>query len=119
MARLRRSSASMYMGIGRTRCGASRNKMPRSRSDSATRPNSRCSRYRRPPCTSRDERPEVPEAKSSRSTRATEKPRDAASRAMPTPVIPPPITSTSNRSSAIRVRFAVRVEAENGSTSRW
>jgi hypothetical protein len=29
------------------------------------------------------------------------------------------ITSTSNRSSAIRVRFAVRVRAENGSTSRW
>ena len=119
LARLRRSSASMYIGIGLTRCGASRCRMARSRRDSWTRPNSRCSRYRRPPWTSREERPEVPEAKSSFSTRATERPRAAASRAMPAPVIPPPITSTSNRSSAIRPRLAVRVCAENDSTSRW
>ena len=52
------------------------------------------------------------------SARATDRPREAASRAMPTPVIPPPITSTSNRSCAIRVRLAARVWAENGSTSR-
>ncbi len=93
--------------------------MPRSRSDSLTRPKSPCSRYRRPPCTSREERPEVPAAKSSFSASATESPRAAASSAMPAPVIPPPITSTSNRSSAIRVRLAVRVRAQNDSTRRW
>ena len=61
----------------------------------------------------------MPAAKSSFSTSATDSPRAAASRAMPAPVMPPPITSTSNPSSAIRVRLAVRVCAENGNTSRW
>src|SRR5580698_1713646 len=108
----------MYIGTGRIRCGASRSRMPRSASDSRTRPNSPCSWYRSPPWISREERPEVPAAKSSFSTSATEYPRAAASRAMPTPVIPPPMTSTSNRSSAILARLAVRVAAENDSTSR-
>src|SRR5580658_9052045 len=108
----------MYIGTGRIRCGASRSRMPRSASDSRTRPKSPCSRYRRPPWISREERPEVPAAKSSFSTSATEYPRAAASRAMPAPVIPPPMTSTSNRSSAILARLAVRVAAENDSTSR-
>ncbi len=36
---------------------------------------------------------EVPEAKSSRSTSAVRRPRVAASRATPAPVIPPPITN--------------------------
>ena len=48
----------------------------------------------------------------------TENPRDAASRAIPVPVIPPPMTSTSNRSSAIRVRLAPRVPAENSRMMR-
>src|SRR5688572_22915131 len=37
----------------------------------------------------------VPEAKSSCSTRATESPRRAASRAMPAPMMPPPMTRRS------------------------
>src|SRR6185437_11806088 len=37
----------------------------------------------------------------------------------PAPVIPPPMTSTSNRSSAIRVRLAARVCSENVSTRRY
>src|SRR5262245_38361650 len=41
---------------------------------------------------------EVPDAKSSRSTSAVRKPRLAASSATPTPVMPPPMTSTSKRS---------------------
>src|ERR1700677_2463942 len=43
-----------------------------------------------------DDFDEVPEAKSSRSTSAVLRPRLAASRATPAPVIPPPMTSTSN-----------------------
>jgi hypothetical protein len=44
----------------------------------------------------RDDRLEVPLARSSFSTRATVNPRIVAARAMPQPVIPPPITRTSN-----------------------
>src|SRR6267143_4782810 len=49
-----------------------------------------------PPWISLDDRPEVPLAKSSPSNRATRRPRMAASRATPQPVIPPPITRRSN-----------------------
>src|SRR6476620_2558880 len=49
-----------------------------------------------PPCTSRDDRPDVPLPKSSRSRSATSSPRIAASRATPHPLMPPPMTRTSN-----------------------
>src|ERR1700759_1152846 len=54
---------------------------------------------------------EVPESRSRASTRATRRPRDAASRAAPAPVTPPPMTSTSNRSAASRSSTAPRSRA--------
>src|SRR5271169_6107179 len=57
------------------------------------------------------DRLEVPEARSRASTRATRRPRDAASRAALAPVMPPPMTSTSNRSAASRPSIAVRSRA--------
>src|SRR5687767_15836737 len=60
-----------------------------------------------------DERLDVPPAKSPRSTSAVFRPRDTASRAMPAPVMPPPMTRTSKRSRLSRSRFAAR------STLRW
>src|SRR6266851_2182310 len=57
------------------------------------------------------DRLEVPEARSRASTRATRRPRDAASRAAPAPVTPPPMTSTSNRSAASRSSTAPRSRA--------
>src|SRR6266571_4676422 len=54
-----------------------------------------------PPCTSREEWDDVPLPKSPLSTRAVRKPRNAASRAIPAPVTPPPMTSTSTGSAAI------------------
>src|SRR2546430_8695160 len=57
------------------------------------------------------DRLEVPEARSRASTRATRRPRDAASRAVPAPVMPPPMTSTSNRSPASRLSIAPRSRA--------
>ena len=59
---------------------------------------------------------EVPEAKSWRSTRAVRRPRLAASRATPTPVIPPPTTSTSKVSSARRRSMAPRSKGTGGDT---
>lgn len=53
-------------------------------------------------------------AKSARSTRAVRKPRMAASRAIPAPVIPPPMTRISTVVSASSASDAVRVEAEKG-----
>src|SRR6185369_17704679 len=50
-----------------------------------------------PPCTSRDVRPLVPPARSPFSKRMVRSPRRAASRAMPAPWIPPPITTRSYR----------------------
>src|SRR5262245_6347474 len=50
----------------------------------------------------------VPAAKSRFSTSATDSPRVAASSAEPAPVAPAPITTTSNRSAAIRARAAPR-----------
>src|SRR5436189_3903715 len=57
------------------------------------------------------DRLEVPEARSRASTRATRRPRDAASRAVPAPVTPPPMTSTSNRSLASLLSIAPRSRA--------
>src|SRR5213592_839581 len=67
-----------------------------------------------PPWSSRDERLLVPPATSLLSTRATRTPRSAASRAMPAPVIPPPMISTSSGSAAIASSAAARVWNENG-----
>src|SRR5258708_6873929 len=47
----------------------------------------------------RDECDDVPEPKSPLSIRATRRPRSAASRAIPAPVIPPPMTRTSTGAS--------------------
>src|SRR5436305_13546817 len=57
------------------------------------------------------DRLDVPEARSRASTRATRRPRDAASRAVPVPVTPPPMTSTSNRSVATLLSIAPRSRA--------
>src|SRR5216684_2514103 len=57
------------------------------------------------------DRLEVPEARSRVSTRATRRPRDAASRAAPAPVMPPPMTRTSNRSAVSRPSIAPRSRA--------
>src|ERR1700722_3280024 len=51
---------------------------------------------------------DVPDAKSPFSTRAVRRPRLAASRATPAPVIPPPMTRTSNSSSARRRNASAR-----------
>src|SRR2546426_155522 len=63
---------------------------------------------------SRDERDEVPPPMSHLSTTAVRKPRSAASRAIPAPVIPPPMTRTSTGSAAIDARAAARVRCEKG-----
>src|SRR5438067_9950231 len=94
---------------GRTRWGASLRSSSRSRADCRTRPISPCSRYRRPPWTSLEERLDVPDAKSRASTRATAKPRVAASSATAAPVIPPPTTGRSNVSEPSRSKAAARV----------
>src|SRR5262249_21411831 len=51
-----------------------------------------------PPWMSLDDRLDVPDAKSDCSTSATRSPRNAASRAMPAPLMPPPMTRRSKRS---------------------
>ncbi len=56
-----------------------------------------------------DERLLVPDAKSRASTSATRRPRSAASRATPAPVMPPPTMRTSKRSFARRLRLRARV----------
>src|SRR6266480_1242750 len=48
------------------------------------------------------------------STTAVRKPRSAASRAIPAPVIPPPMTRTSTGSAAIDASAAARVRCEKG-----
>src|SRR4029453_10547879 len=55
-----------------------------------------------------DDRLEVPAAKSDFSTRATLYPREAASRATPAPVIPPPTTTRSKLSRSIEARASAR-----------
>src|SRR5256885_13473037 len=67
-----------------------------------------------PPWTSRDDSDEVPPPRSPWSTTAVRKPRSAASRAIPAPVIPPPITRTSTGSDAIEARAAARGRCEKG-----
>src|SRR5207244_3536151 len=56
----------------------------------------------------------VPAAKSMRSMSATARPRSAASRAIPAPVMPPPTTSRSSRSAGSRASVASRVSGESG-----
>src|SRR2546426_12538002 len=63
---------------------------------------------------SRDDSEEVPPPRSPLSTTALRKPRSAASRAIPAPVIPPPMTSTSTGSDAIEASAAARVRWEKG-----
>src|SRR6185369_16442304 len=50
---------------------------------------------------------------------ATESPREAASSATPAPVIPPPITATSNTSPDIRSRFADLFRSDNSCGLRF
>src|SRR5207247_2413404 len=66
-----------------------------------------------PPCTSRDERDDVPPPKSPLSTRAVRYPRSAASRAIPAPVMPPPMIRTSTGCSLMDRSAAARVRWEN------
>ena len=73
-----------------------------------------CTRYLRPPCTIFEDLLDVPEAKSRASTRHTDNPRSAASRAIPAPVIPPPITRTSKVSPSNAAKVALRSRR-----SRW
>src|SRR5437773_2288117 len=63
---------------------------------------------------SREESDEVPPPRSPLSTTAVRKPRSAASRAIPAPVIPPPMTRTSTGSAAIDASAAARVRCEKG-----
>src|SRR5882762_117845 len=95
--------------IGRTRCGAILSRTRRSRLASNTRWNARCSRYRMPPWIRRDECDDVPAPKSDLSTSAVRNPRSAASRAIPAPVMPPPMTSTSTGVSTMDAQAAARV----------
>src|SRR5437773_10087521 len=67
-----------------------------------------------PPWMTRDDTDDVPPPRSPLSTRAVRKPRRAASRAIPAPVIPPPMTSKSTGSAAIEASAAVRVRCEKG-----
>src|SRR5258708_7250017 len=62
-----------------------------------------------PPWMRRDECEDVPAPKSALSTSAVRNPRNAASRAIPAPVMPPPMTSTSTGVSAMDARAAARV----------
>src|SRR5262245_18331800 len=71
-----------------------------------------------PPWMSFELRLLVPAAQSVRSTSATESPRSTASRATPTPVMPPPMTRTSGRAAGRAASVAARVSGENGATIR-
>src|SRR5438093_5149944 len=62
-----------------------------------------------PPWMRRDECEEVPAPKSDLSTSAVRNPRNAASRAIPAPVMPPPMTSTSTGVSTMDAQAAARV----------
>src|SRR4030042_2996919 len=62
----------------------------------------------------RDARPLVPEAKPPFSMRAKERPRLAASRAMPPPVMPPPIPAMSNVSFSSRSNRPARLTSATG-----
>ena len=62
---------------------------------SLIRENLNCSRYLKPPWINLVDLLLVPEAKSDISTKHTLNPLDAASKHIPAPVIPPPITITS------------------------
>src|SRR5437867_2532899 len=62
-----------------------------------------------PPWIRRDECEEVPAPKSDLSTSAVRNPRNAASRAIPAPVMPPPMIRTSTGVSTMDARAAARV----------
>src|SRR6266850_1038040 len=62
-----------------------------------------------PPWIRRDECDDVPAPKSDLSTSAVRNPRNAASRAIPAPVMPPPMISTSTGVSTMDARAAARV----------
>src|SRR6266480_6139466 len=62
-----------------------------------------------PPWMRRDECEDVPAPKSDLSRSAVRNPRNAASRAIPAPVMPPPITSTSTGVSTMDANAAARV----------
>src|SRR5260221_10957963 len=63
---------------------------------------------------SRDDTDDVPPPRSPLSTTAVRRPLSAASRAIPAPVIPPPMTRTSTGSAAIDASAAARVRCEKG-----
>src|SRR5260370_39371204 len=63
---------------------------------------------------SRDDSDEVPPPRSPLSTTAVRKPLSAASRAIPAPVIPPPMTRTSTGSATIDASAVARVRCEKG-----
>src|SRR6266516_4760331 len=62
-----------------------------------------------PPWISREECDDVPAPKSALSISAVRNPRDAASRAIPAPVMPPPMMSTSTGVSTMEAKAAARV----------
>lgn len=96
-------------GTGFTRCGASRSRSsPRSFSASRTSAKSSISRYRSPPWISLLDRLDVPEAQSRASTRPVDRPRVAASSAVPAPTTPAPTTRMSSSRSAIPASASAR-----------
>src|SRR5215471_1989550 len=107
----------MTNGNGQASRGVFRVSSDRSRSPSRTSAKSKCSRYRNPPWMSFVERLDVPAAKSRFSASATRRPRAAASRARPTPVIPPPMIRMSKSSSANLESASPRVRQENSVVS--
>ncbi len=87
--------AGMTKRIGRTRCGAVRSQISRSLSAARTRNNARRSSPWRSPWISRGEACDAPAPRSPCSSRITRSPRPAASRAMLTPLRPPPMIARS------------------------
>lgn len=105
--------------MGRTNLGANLPNLLRSAHALRTRRNWRCARYLSPPWIIRADLLLVPLAKSPFSTKTTLSPRMAASLAIPAPVIPPPITMTSNGPPFICSRFASLTAAENSIDSPY
>ena len=81
--------------MGQEMWGIAFSRVSRSISAFRTRLTSRYSRYRNPPWNSLVEAEEVAEARSFISARVTLRPRPAASRAMPQPLMPPPMMKRS------------------------
>src|SRR5262249_34522501 len=108
----------MTIRSGVARCGAMRRMRARSLAASRTRAMSPCCRERTPPWISLELRLEVPAAKSTASSSATERPRRAASRAIPAPVMPPPTTSRSRSASGRAARAVARAAGVNAAMAR-